>query len=74
MLVVHLLLYIPIDFIIMRNMLLVACKIPENTPFPFHFIITLVILSAAILIVCLLNYGGVGNGTAFSYILGLTGR
>ena len=74
MLVVHLLLYIPIDFIIMRNMLLVACKIPENTPFAFHFIITFIALSAAVLIVCLLAYGGVGNGTAFNYILGLTGR
>ena len=74
MLVVHLLLYIPLDFIVMRNMLLVACKIPENTPFVFHFILTFFLLSAAILIVLLLFYGGVSNGTAFNYILGLTGR
>ena len=74
MLVVHILLYIPIDFIIMRNMFLVACKIPENTPFPLHFVLTFTILSTAVIIVMLMYYGGVSNGTAFNYILGLTGR
>ena len=57
-LVIHILLYIPIDFIVMRNMLLVACRLPEELPYVQHFIITFSVLALAVFFVLIFEYAG----------------
>lgn len=90
LLVVHLILYIPVDFVVIRNSLNVFLSIsevddhkqPEGTTacgLEFmrsnwvHFIVTVSILSSAVLVVLMLAYGGVSNASSFDKILNFTG-
>lgn len=75
MVAVHLIFYIPVDFVIMRYSFskLVFNKKSEDLIFTTHATITAGLLGGMTAFVCLLNVIGLTSGQSFSLILGLTG-
>jgi hypothetical protein len=75
MVVTHLILYIPVNFVIMRYSVV---KVFLNTrsellPYTQHTVISLGLLAFVTIIVLLILAAGLGSGAAFSLILNLTG-
>jgi sodium-coupled neutral amino acid transporter 11 len=75
MVVTHLILYIPVNFVIMRYSLvkITSGKRSELLPFSTHTILTLGLLVVITAIVILLLSLGLASGEAFSLILDLSG-
>ena len=75
MVVTHLILYIPVNFVIMRYSLVKVFmqKRSELLPFVTHTIITVALLALVTFVVLLLLYLGLASGVAFSLILNITG-
>lgn len=75
MVITHLILYIPVNFVIMRYSLVKVFMHTrsELLPSTTHSIITVCLLAAVTGIVLLLLAVGLASGTAFSLILNLTG-
>ena len=75
MVVTHLILYIPVNFVIMRYSLVKVFMgtRSELLPVTTHSIITIVLLAIVTGIVLLLLAVGLASGAAFSLILNLTG-
>lgn len=75
MVVTHLILYIPVNFVIMRYSLVKVCMNTrsELLPASTHSIITIALLVAVTAIVILLLALGLASGVAFSLILNITG-
>jgi hypothetical protein len=73
--VTHLILYIPVNFVIMRYSLVKVFMRTrsELLPVTTHSIITIALLAAVTAIVILLLSVGLASGAAFSLILNLTG-
>ena len=75
MVIIHLILYIPVNFVIMRYSIV---KVLFNTrsellPMTVHTIVTLVLMAATVAIVLLLLGLGLESGDAFSLLLNITG-
>mmetsp|Transcript_28078 Transcript_28078/g.36793 ORF Transcript_28078/g.36793 Transcript_28078/m.36793 type:complete len:514 (-) Transcript_28078:164-1705(-) len=74
LLVVHLILYIPLDFVVMRHSL---CKIfgkdAIEMPTVQYSIVTTCLLGFTVCIVILFFYAGLSEGDAFGHILDITG-
>lgn len=75
MVVSHLILYIPVNFVIMRYSLvkLFSGQRSELLPYTTHTILTIFLLAATTGIVILLLSLGLASGVAFSLILDITG-
>lgn len=75
MVVLHLILYIPVDFVIMRYSIvkLILNKKSEDLSSILHIIITISLLCFTTSLICLLNAIGLASGDAFSLILDITG-
>eukprot|EP01038_Epipyxis_sp_PR26KG_P006093 gene6093-8396_t len=75
MVVTHLILYIPVNFVIMRYSIVKVClnKRSEELPVAVHTIITVSLLAAITTVVLLLLGLGLASGVAFSLILDITG-
>lgn len=75
MVVTHLILYIPVNFVIMRYSLvkITTGKRSELLPFTTHTLLTVGLLVFITAIVLLLLAVGLASGTAFSLILNITG-
>jgi len=75
MVVTHLILYIPVNFVIMRYSMvrLFLNTRSELLPYTQHTVISLGLLAFVTIIVLLILAAGLGSGAAFSLILNLTG-
>ncbi len=75
MVVIHLILYIPTNFVIMRYSCVKLClqQRSELLPSNLHTGITIVLLSITVFTVIALLQAGLSNGVAFSLILNITG-
>lgn len=75
MVVTHLILYIPVNFVIMRYSLVkvFSGKKSENLDFTTHTILTIGLLVIVTSIVLLLLFLGLASGEAFTLILDITG-
>jgi hypothetical protein len=75
MVVTHLILYIPVNFVIMRYSLvkMTSGQRSELLPFSTHTMLTLSLLVVITAIVILLLSLGLASGEAFSLILDLSG-
>uniref|UniRef100_A0A6V2Y555 Amino acid transporter transmembrane domain-containing protein n=1 Tax=Heterosigma akashiwo TaxID=2829 RepID=A0A6V2Y555_HETAK len=74
LLVTHLILYIPLDFVVMRHSF---CKVlgtdAIELPTGRYVVVTVGLLTFSLGVVMVLYYAGVSEGDAFGYILDLTG-
>ncbi len=75
MVIVHLIFYIPSNFVIMRYSVvkLFSGKMSEKLDKTTHAIVTVFLLMICICTVLLILYCNIGNGEAFSLILNITG-
>lgn len=75
MVVIHLILYIPSNFVIMRYSIvkLFSGKRSEHLPSRTHTVLTVVLLAATVLMVIALLQLHLSSGLAFSLILNITG-
>ena len=75
MVVTHLILYIPVNFVIMRYSLVKVFmqKRSELLPYTTHTIITVALLALVTFVVLVLLFMGLASGVAFSLILNITG-
>jgi sodium-coupled neutral amino acid transporter 11 len=75
MVVIHLILYIPTNFVIMRYSVVKLClqQRSELLPQNLHTAITIVLLGITVFTVIALLQAGLSNGVAFSLILNITG-
>eukprot|EP00607_Mallomonas_marina_P005287 CAMPEP_0182435160 /NCGR_PEP_ID=MMETSP1167-20130531/74058_1 /TAXON_ID=2988 /ORGANISM="Mallomonas Sp, Strain CCMP3275" /LENGTH=376 /DNA_ID=CAMNT_0024625885 /DNA_START=348 /DNA_END=1478 /DNA_ORIENTATION=- len=74
LMVLHLCLYIPIDFVVLRHSLVqIVGEESGNLPQGKHIAVTISLLGATTGIVLLIRYIGLGQGKAFGVILDFTG-
>jgi len=74
MIVIHLILFIPGEFVIMRDSILsLSNKFMDHLNMKSHIVFTFILLSIPLLIVCTLFATGVGSGNLFGDIVELTG-
>ena len=75
MVVTHLILYIPVNFVIMRYSMvrLFLNTRSELLPYTQHTVISLGLLAFVTIVVLMILAAGLGSGAAFSLILNLTG-
>jgi len=75
MVVTHLILYIPVNFVIMRYSLVRLCSglKSETLPLYYHTALTAAMLTGITALVLLLLALGMASGDAFSLILNITG-
>lgn len=75
MVIMHLILYIPSNFVIMRYSVVKLCsgKRSEHLPTRTHSVVTIVLLAVTVLTVIALLQLNLSSGLAFSLILNITG-
>ena len=74
LLVVHLILYIPIDFVIMRfSFIRLLGHTHGELPFFQHAVVTILMLAAPLILVLIMRASGFTEGAAFGFILDFTG-
>lgn len=74
LLVAHLILYIPIDFVIMRfSFIRLLGHTQGELPFIQHAIVTVLMLAAPLILVLIMRASGFSEGAAFGFILDFTG-
>lgn len=75
MVVIHLILYIPVNFVIMRYSIVKIAidKRSETLPFVTHTVLSLFLLAITTGVVIILRSYGLASGSAFSLILNITG-
>ena len=75
MIILHLILYLPAAFVVMRYsaIKLFMDEISENLPLVTHTIVTLTFIVLIVGIVLMLNGTGMASGVAFSLVMNLNG-
>ena len=75
LLLVHLILYIPLDFTVMRHSLIKIIGVESGSieSYTLHSLLTVSMLIIITMMCLLLKYGGMSSGASFSVILNFTG-